>query len=152
MIERIWKFLALNWRLKALFLEAFCLTGIFRYSLGTKPFKELASGLKLDRETRPVMTHSPDSLEVARQIGWVVRATANFTPWSTSCLVQVLTAQRMLQKRNISGAFYLGVLQPGSEDEQPALEAHAWLKCHDECITGESRHERFTVVSSFSWS
>ena len=31
------------------------------------------------------------------------------------------------------------------------LEAHAWLKCGELFITGESGHERYAVVSTFSW-
>ena len=90
-------------------------------------------------------------LATAHRVGWAVRTAACFTPWNSTCLVQVLTAQRMLHQRGIAGAFYLGAASGSDVAEQPSLTAHAWLKCDNEFITGESGHERYIVVSSFSW-
>ena len=56
----------------------------------------------------------------------------------------------MLQKRGISGVFYLGVAKNADEKEQ--IEAHSWSQCGDMIITGGEGHENFTVLSMFGWS
>ena len=125
--------------------------GFVRLSLSKKPFKELVAELELHREAVLQPPLEPSAQETARSVGWVVRAAARSTPWNSACLVQVLVAQRMLQKRGIAGVFYLGAVNSGIEDEASGFFAHAWLKSGDEFITGESGHQQYTVVSSFSW-
>jgi hypothetical protein len=146
------KFIALDWQRKKLFVQAYLLLGFVRYSLSRKPFKELVADLKLHREAVLLPPLEGNSAEIARAVGWAVRTSANFTPWNSTCLVQVLAAQRMLQKNGIAGVFYLGAVNGGAVEESPTFMAHAWLKCADEFITGESGHQQYTVVSSFSWS
>ena len=77
---------------------------------------------------------------------------AKYTPWQSLCLAQVLVTQRLLAKRNISGQFSLGVLRNRElTDDVGGLSAHAWLQCGDVIVSGVAGHERFTVVSNFSW-
>jgi hypothetical protein len=152
MLGRIWKLITLDWRRKKLFVQAYFLTGYVRYSLSRKPFKELVADLKLHRDAVSLPPLEGNSAEIARAVGWAVRTAANFTPWNSTCLVQVLAAQRMLQKNGIAGVFYLGAVNGGEVEESPTFMAHAWLKCADEFITGETGHQQYTVVSSFSWS
>jgi hypothetical protein len=151
LLRKIRTFLALDWQHKKLFIQAFFLLGFVRFSLSNKPFKELVAELELHREAVLQPALEPSGQEIARSVGWAVRAAARFTPWNSACLVQVLAAQRILQKRGIAGVFYLGADNSGVEDEAPTFLAHAWLKCGDEFITGEQGHERYTVVSAFSW-
>jgi hypothetical protein len=84
-------------------------------------------------------------------VGWAVQAASRYTPWSNTCLVQVLAAQRMLRERGIAGAIYIGAVPGDGSSGSVGLEAHAWLKCGDLFVTGEAGHTRYTVVSSFSW-
>ena len=84
--------------------------------------------------------------------GGSIAAAARFTPWQSRCLIQVLAAQRLLAKRKIPGQFHLGVQRDsGSIVDPTGFSAHAWLQCGDVIVTGAAGHERFTVVSSFSW-
>jgi len=136
---------------KRLFLQAHRLLGVMRFAILTLPFKRLVAGLEVHREVIVQAPLNPGDLATAHQIGWAVRKAAKFTPWQSTCLVQVLAAQRMLQQRRIAGAFYLGAATGSGEDEAAALSAHAWLKCGNEFITGEPGHERFTVVTTFNW-
>ena len=151
MLKRVWKFLALDVEQKRLFIKAFYLLGSIRYSLTNKPFKTLTADLQLHQDALVFLPLAADLMEAARSVGWAVQTAANFTPWKSTCLVQVLAAQRMLQERNIPGVFYIGAASGRVEDERPTLLAHAWLKCNDEFITGESGHQQYTVISSFSW-
>lgn len=147
---RIRKFFALSSRRKGLLFEAYFQLGAWRFRLLNKPFKSLVSGLDVHSGEGEQVEPGNSDLDLALDIGWAVRTAARFTPWESACLVQVLAAQHMLQKRGIGGAFHLGATLP-SESLDSDMAAHAWLKCGDRFITGESGHKRFTVVSTFSW-
>jgi len=151
MLRRIRKFLALDRQHKKLFLQAYLVLGKVRYSLLRRPFRKLVAGLDVSRDAVVQAPLEPSARATALAVGWAVRTAANFTPWESTCLVQVLAAQRMLQKRGIAGVFYLGATNNRVSDESPGFLAHAWLKCNGEFITGETGHEQYTVVSSFSW-
>ena len=151
MIRRLRKFLGLDWQQKKLFIQAFFLLGWARISLLRKSFKVLVAKLDLHRESVLQPPLEPSAQETARSIGWAVRTAASFTPWKSTCLVQVLAAQSMLRKQGIAGVFYLGVTNDGAEQDSSGFLAHAWLMCNGEFITGEAGHKQYTVVSSFSW-
>ena len=151
MLRRIRKFLALDWQHKKLFLQAYLVLGKVRYSLLRRPFKKLVAELNVSRGAVVQTPLEPSARAAALAVGWAVRTAANFTPWESTCLVQVLAAQRLLQKRDIAGVFYLGATNTGAGDEAPGFRAHAWLKCNGEFITGEPGHRNYTVISSFSW-
>lgn len=151
MLRRIRKFLALDWQHKKLFLQAYLVLGKVRYSLLRRPFKKLVAELDVSRDAVVQAPLEPSARATALAVGWAVRTAANFTPWESTCLVQVLAAQRLLQKRGIAGVFYLGATNNVARDEAPGFLAHAWLKCNGEFITGESGHRNYTVISSFSW-
>jgi hypothetical protein len=150
-LRRLQKFAALDGQRQKLFIEAFFLLGQSRLALQRKPFSERVSHLQMHREAITQPPQAPAAIKMARSIGWAVTLAANHTPWESTCLVQVLAAQRMLQKRGIAGVFYIGATTARSQDETPGLLAHAWLKCSDEFITGEKGHQAYTVVSAFSW-
>lgn len=151
MLSLIRKFIELDAQRKNLFVKAYFLLGFIRFSLARNPFKALVADLKLHRGAASQSLLEPSIQEAARTVGWAIRTAAKFTPWKSTCLVQVLAAQRMLKNREIPGVFYLGATNTGAENEPPTLQAHAWLKCNDEVITGESGHQQYTVISSFSW-
>ena len=126
--------------------------GWFRAAIVCVPLKRLASSLEhhvLPLELSPIEGRK---LEAAARIGQLVACAARYTPWQSRCLVQVLVTQRLLSARNIPGQFHLGVRKGvGSEDGSSDLTGHAWLVCGDVIVNGESGHEDFTVVSTFSW-
>jgi hypothetical protein len=151
MLNKLKTFHSLTFDQKRLFFQAWRLLGVMRFAILALPFKRLVAGLEVHREVLVQAPLDAGDLATAHQIGWAVRKAAQFTPWQSTCLVQVLAAQRMLQQRHIAGAFYLGAATGSGEDEGQVLSAHAWLKCDNEFITGEPGHERFTVVTTFNW-
>lgn len=151
LLRRIRKFAALDRTRKALFVEAFYRLGLARYSILRRPFKNIVAGLELHRGTAEPRALAMTEQSLADCVGLAVTTAARFTPWESACLAQVLAAQHMLQKRGVSGAFYLGATSP-SQQNGDTMTAHAWLKCGEQFITGESGHEQYTVVSTFSWS
>ena len=134
-----------------MFLAAWVALGRARMALRTRSFRELTRELTVHRA--PFEPAEPDaaSLHEAREVAWAVAAASRFTPWSSTCLVQVLAAQRLLQRRSIPGAFYIGAAAGEEGATVAGLEAHAWLRCGEHFITGRSGHDRYTVVTAFSW-
>ena len=151
MTTRLQKFLALDPERRRSLLQAWFLLGTTRASIFRKSFSDLVADLTLHREVPEQPALDSESLAAARRIGWAVQAAARYTPWRSACLVQVLAAQKMLQKRGIPGAFFLGAAAKENPEQHPGLEAHAWLRCSNEFITGETGHRRYTVISCFSW-
>ena len=149
MFRKIKKFTTLTSEEKKLFLEAFVTLGIMRASILTISFKHLTRSLKHQKNKGEVISLSDDEMQSAMAVGKaIMRATAH-TPWESACLVQSLTAQRMLQKRGIPGVFYLGAMKDKETDGQ--MKAHAWSQCGEKIITGGRGYEKFTVLSVFGW-
>jgi len=145
------RFFGLDAERRRLFLQACVRLGRVRFALRSTPFRQLIAGLAVQRGAVAPTAPQPAALQQAQAIGWAVRAASRYTPWSSSCLVQVLAAQQMLRERAIPGAIYIGAA-PGERDAGVVgLEAHAWLRCGEQFITGEAGHQRYTVVSTFSW-
>jgi len=146
MLHKLKGFFKLSSKERILFLEAYIYTGIYRVALLVLSFKFL---------TRTLAQYSPGEIppplsssqkDKAKMIGKMVEKAASTTPWQSACLVQALSAQKMLRCRNIPAFFALGV-----KKEKDEMKAHAWTLCDDMIITGKSGHERFTVVSLFGW-
>jgi hypothetical protein len=135
-----------------LFLVAFARLGSVRLALGRSSFRGMIRGLTVHPGQVASTPPGPADLRRAEAVGWAVRAASRYTPWSSTCLVQVLAAQRMLRERAIPGAFYIGAAPGEGGAGAVGLEAHAWLKCGERFITGEAGHQRYTVVSTFSWT
>lgn len=148
---RVWKFLALDRQHKALFIRAYFLLAYLRVAMISQPFKKFIQDLELHKQSVQLEELSGKERGTAIAIGWAVQTAARFTPWESACLVQVLAAQKMLQRRKIPGAFYIGATK-GVEQGSGEMAAHAWLKCGSQFITGEQGHKQYTVVSCFSWT
>lgn len=143
------KYLSLPPEERRLFLEAWLTLGLMRAAILTLPFKRLTRDLKQSATLGDPPSPPPEALERAVKIGRAVERAAAHTPWESACLVQSLTARRMLHRRDIPGAFCLGVARESRSDDP--MKAHAWTLCGDTVITGAAGHETFAVVSVFSW-
>lgn len=126
---------------KILFIEAFILTGIMRFKILKVPFNKLKTKLG---------THNKESLEEltldeyrkAKKIRNAVVNTSKYTPWESLCLVQSMTVQSMLKRRNISSTLYLGV----NKDENNEMKAHSWIRCGKMYVTGGDGSNYATVA------
>ncbi|MBD3790335.1 MAG: lasso peptide biosynthesis B2 protein [Campylobacterales bacterium] len=149
MLSKIQKFIALSREEKKLFIEAYMTLGIMRAAILTVSFKRLTR--TLHHHTNPIKPPvlTDHQIRVASVVGLAIHRAAAYTPWKSSCLVQALTVQRMLQKRGIPGIFHLGVMKDKTTDDQ--IKAHAWSQCGENIITGANGSEKFTVISIFGW-
>lgn len=149
MFNKIRKFTALSTEEKKLFLEAYVMLGVMRAAILTVSFKRLTRSLEHYTQQSDLETLTQTQQERAIIIGQAIMRAAAYTPWESACLVQSLTAQKMLCKRGIAGVFYLGVTK--DQESKEKMKAHAWTQCGESIITGGSEHEIFTVLSVFVW-
>jgi len=149
MIKKFKKFSQLSGEEKKLFLEAYVTLGMMRVAILTISFKRLTRSLEHAAEKKVLPELNKQELETAKLVGQAIVWASAYTPWESACLAQSLTAQKMLQKRGVSGVFYLGVAK--DEESKEKMKAHAWTQCGDSIITGGRGHEVFTVVSVFGW-
>lgn len=147
MLHKIKRFFALTGEEKKLFLEAYVTLGLMRAALLLFSFKRLTRSLEQQKDIGEMIPPGDDKLKSAIEVGNAIMRAAAHTPWESACLVQALTAQRMLQKRGIPGVFYLGAMK----EEGDEFKAHAWSQCGDRIITGGKGHEAFAVLSVFEW-
>ncbi|MEG2740451.1 lasso peptide biosynthesis B2 protein [Clostridium sp.] len=136
-------FTRLDFRKKRLFARAFILTGINRYSILNTEFKNITNKIGTSKEES---SHKLDKkkYKIAREVSDVVRVVSSHTPWESLCLVQAMTAQKLLKKEGISSTLYLGVKRDGNE-----MLAHAWLRCGEYYVTGGTG-EGYANVAKFS--
>lgn len=149
MLKKIQRFVQLTNEEKKLFLEAYMMLGIMRAAILTISFKRLTRSLNHQKSKSTMLQLSDNEMETALLVGQIITRTAAHTPWESTCLVQSLTAQKMLQKRGIPGVFYLGAVK--DEENKEKMKAHAWSQCGETIITGGKGHEAFTVLSVFGW-
>jgi len=149
MIQKFKKFTKLSTEEKKLFLEAYKMLGIMRAAILIVSFKRLTRSFEHLPSKEEIIPLNEKELQTAIMVGQAISRAAAYTPWESACLVQSLTAQKMLQKRGIPGVFYLGAAK--DEESKEKMKAHAWTRCGDTIITGESGHEAFTVLSVFGW-
>lgn len=116
---------------KILFTEAFILTGIMRYKILHVPFNKLKTQLGEYNEESSEQV-SLDEYRVVKKVRNAVVNTSRYTPWESLCLVQSMTVQKMLKKRNISSTLYLGV----NKDTSNEMKAHSWIRCGQIYVTG----------------
>ena len=137
-------FFTIDNKLRVEFIQALIYTGIYRAFILFVPFNKLRKRMGKHKEESSE-TVEKEVYKIARHISWVVILISSKTPWESKCLVQALTAQRMLKKEGISTTIYLGVRKDGNE-----MKAHAWLRCGKYYVTGGAIREQYTVVAKFA--
>jgi len=144
MIQKMKTFTRLDFKNKVLFLRTFILCGYYRFVMIFIPFSKLAKKMGAlgveSSETYNEELH-PYILKVRRM---VMTASKN-TPWESLCMVQALTAQKLLNNKKIDSTIYFGL----SKNEKNEPIAHAWLKHGGKIVVGEKGVERFSVVAKF---
>lgn len=137
-------FLKIDNELRTDFIKAFFYTGFYRAFILFVPFNKLRKRMGKHKEESSQI-EDMEVYKTAKHISWVVTLIATKTPWESKCLVQALTAQKMLKCKGISTTIYLGVRKSGNE-----MKAHAWLRCGEYYVTGGTIRNQYTVVAKFA--
>lgn len=144
LIKKLGMFLKLKFKDKLLFLETLVLEGIARAVILIVPFNKIKKYIGIHKKETSFEIDNT-SCQIAMRVGWAVNHVSKNTPWESKCLVQALTAQRMLKRRKVSSTIYLGVKKNGGK-----MEAHAWLRCGQVYVTGGINKNEFTEVARFA--
>lgn len=144
-IRCIYVFILMPFKDKLLTIEALLLTFYYRLCLLIIPFNNFKKHMGTYNEESPVNIELIQYKE-AKTVKRIIESVSQITPWESKCLVQALTAKRMMKKREISITIYLGV-RKGSEE---SMIAHAWTRCGALYITGGKYREDYVVVAKFS--
>lgn len=142
--RKIKTFFSIDNKLRVEFIQAFIYEGMYRGFILFVPFNKLRRGMGKHKE-ESVATVDVEVYKEAKRISWIVTLTSSKTPWESKCLVQALTAQKMLKKKGISTTIYLGVRKEGNE-----MKAHAWSRCGQYYVTGGAIRDQYTVVAKFA--
>ena len=89
---------------------------------------------------RAVPVHSrgagdhPIELRDVQRMRWAINAASARVPWRSDCLLQVMAADRWLQRKAAKGSFHLGI----AKERDGKIRAHAWLTCSGIVVAGGS--------------
>lgn len=137
-------FFSLDNKVKLEFIQLLVYTAMYRAYILFFPFNKLRK--KMGKvKTESSEKESKEVYKEAKRIRESVLIVARRTPWESKCLVQALSAQRMLKKKRISTTIYLGVRKESNE-----MKAHAWLRCGEFYVTGGEIREQYVVVAKFA--
>jgi hypothetical protein len=142
-ISRFWQ---LDAQRRATLLEAAWTLVAARLAVRWLPFRWIVPRLGRPLDAGPDVSITPEQLQQALQVGWAIQTLLRLPLWNAQCLAQAVAGKWMLQRRSLSSTLYLGV----DRGQQGWLDAHAWLCCGSEIITGEPEHERFKVIATFT--
>lgn len=123
-----------------LIFEALVALGVARLVVLLIPFRHYSKLMGADGESSS-QTVAPGQLY---RVGRAIESVSRHTPWRSKCLEQGLAAKAMLRRRGLSNTLYLAVAR------EATLEAHAWLRSGDVCVTGQAELDRYTVVARFA--
>jgi hypothetical protein len=142
------KWNGLDWSQRLVFLEAAMNLAAAQFAIRILPFRWIAPRLGSLRETSVERPIGQEQKNEAQQVGRAITILARYFPWDAKCLAQAVTGKWMLRRRSLPSTLYMGVNRVHGGEKW--LEAHAWLRCGGEFVTGEPQHERFKVLATFT--
>lgn len=84
----------------------------------------------------------------AHRVSRAIHAVSRRLPWTSTCLMQAVAAQRMLRRRGIASTCYLGMAATNAATDP--LAAHAWVRVGDHMITGFCNEADYRVIAVFA--
>jgi len=107
------------------------------------PFRRIVKSLETSDNGRSSQPSRP-SVDHAAAVKWATSVLSAKLPWCRNCLAQAIAAKRYLNRQGIASTLYLGVTtEPGANE----LDAHAWLECGNQILTGESATDYKIIYS-----
>lgn len=140
------KMIQYSFKEKLLLMASFVFMGIIRFVIIVMPFKYVSKFIGEKMADSPY-TADKRTYRRAWKIGWAVDLMSRHTPWESKCLVQAISALVLLKIFKVHYTLYLG-LNKGNDND---LIAHAWLRCGELIITGDSPNNHFQVVAQFAY-
>lgn len=131
-----------------LVLRVYCLLVIMRGVITCLPLRRITRHLGTPMEETPTGLIPSDQLRYARRVGWAVLRAAPYTPTTSNCYPQALTAWWLLHRQQIPTTLYYGA---AFDESRSGLVAHVWLRCGDLMVTGGGPdHRGFAPLTWFA--
>lgn len=145
-VRKLHTFVKLPARHKFLVLRLCYLLPKSRMAVKKVPFKVLAA--KMGELSDPKeLGATNEETEEALCIGRLTRGLGKLMPFRTMCFEQALSCAEVLRSKGISHCIHFGVKKDQSQPD--SLQAHAWLQCGDEIVTGKRGYSQYQRLSSF---
>ena len=123
-------------------ISVYIYSAYYRMCIRFVPMPKLENRMGIRGEESPDQ-ETAENLWVAKLVRFHVTRVTRHTPWESKCLVQALTARKILKKKNVNSNLYLGIMKENNE-----LKAHAWLRCGQLYVTGGDGKD-FGMVAKF---
>nr|WP_156889313.1 lasso peptide biosynthesis B2 protein [Halomonas sp. 1513] len=123
------------------------LLGLSRLAILVFSFRRIAPHLGIPvgiASYTPLLT--PPQERRAAQVGQAIRLAARYTPWTSNCFPQAVTARLILGIYRIPYSLYFGVMR---DLERHDYRAHAWVSAGRVAVTGGFGFHQFTVVGCY---
>lgn len=131
-----------------LFLKAYFMLGIARFTVLVLPFKWIANTLGTKQQETTLNELSSNDKVIVKRVSSNIKRASRYTPWNSNCLAQAITANRLLKKRNVSSTLYFGITK--KEYQSSIDKAHAWVRCGKFYVVGGNGSISHTIVASFA--
>lgn len=129
-------------------LPAWLLLGLARLAVRIVPFRRLAASLGGGRDDAPwVPLLAPDQERTALRLGRAIRSASRYTPWSSNCFAQALSARLLLGLHRVPCTVFFGVSRDRASTR---MIAHAWVAAGRIRVTGGDGFAHHVVVGSFA--
>ena len=138
-------FWELGFRKQLMFIEAFILSGVYRFMVLYLPFKYVKKRLGVPKK-ESAKEESVEVYRLAKEIRGLVLLVCKYTPWESKCLIRAMLVQHFLKRKKIATTIYLGV----NKDDLNNMKAHAWIRCGEMIVTGQYEKDHFIQVAYFS--
>ena len=129
------------------FAPVWVLLGLSRAAILTITFRRIAKHLGVHDGLAPRTPLVSDEQQKRGAIlGKTIRLAALYTPWTSNCFPQAITARILLGLYGIPYALFFGLRK---SEETGDLEAHAWVVSGPNNVTGGSGFRHHTSVGCF---
>ncbi len=129
---------------RKLFRKAIFVLLYYTYKVKFTPSKEIH---KLFSRKPEKFREKQTNTETIRLVKQAIRRANKGLLQKNNCLVQSLTAKKMLQEQGQPVALFLGLKKNMNKD----LIAHSWTKSGDIFVTGEKGIKNYKEIEKFEW-
>lgn len=143
LIRKIKTFFKIDFKSKIMFVKAFILCGFYRFIILNVSFSKVKKLLG-EKGKESEFEIDIDNCKIVKEVSFIVKLASYNTPWESKCLVQAMTAQKILNDKGIKTTLYLGVAK-----EKNNMVAHSWLRYGQMFVTGGNGDLNYKRVGCF---
>lgn len=128
-------------------LPTWCLLGVSKLLIHLVSFRRLERFMGTGCGVSPALALLTSRQRMrATAIGQLVRITACYTPWTSNCFPQALTAALLLRLYRVPYLLCFGLARGRRSDD---YLAHAWVSSGPVVVTGGFSFNLYTVVACY---